>query len=145
MTDNPPHDSTAAKNEESGNPIGLIPALELRMVVRVDAIHRKAPLVIVDLSLLRRGLGAQRFQIGKQEPNANVVEAERQEHERTEPYSDQSGANPATRDMETLDATDRDALPPNAQAYLRRIEEIVEVPVEIVSVGPERSQTLLSI
>lgn len=47
---------------------------------------------------------------------------------------------------EEIDATtDRDALPPNAQAYLRRIEEIVEVPVEIVSVGPERSQTLLTI
>ena len=47
---------------------------------------------------------------------------------------------------EEIDATtDRDALPPNAQAYLRRIEEIVGVPVEIVSVGPERSQTLLAV
>ena len=45
---------------------------------------------------------------------------------------------------EEIDATtDRDALPTNARAYLRRIEEIVGVPVEIVSVGPERSQTLL--
>jgi adenylosuccinate synthase len=39
---------------------------------------------------------------------------------------------------------DRSALPGNARRYLERIEEIVGVPVEIVSVGPERSQTLLS-
>jgi adenylosuccinate synthase len=40
------------------------------------------------------------------------------------------------------DTTDRTRLPANARAYLDRVEEIVGVPVEIVSVGPERSQTL---
>jgi len=47
---------------------------------------------------------------------------------------------------EETDATTRRAdLPENAQAYLRRIEEIVGVPLEIVSVGPERTQTLAAI
>ena len=45
-------------------------------------------------------------------------------------------------DEEIDETTDRDALPANAQAYLRRIEELVGVPVDIVSVGPERTQTL---
>ncbi|MEM7230402.1 MAG: adenylosuccinate synthase [Planctomycetota bacterium] len=40
-------------------------------------------------------------------------------------------------------STARDALPANAQRYLETIEAFVNVPVEIVSVGPERSQTLM--
>lgn len=43
------------------------------------------------------------------------------------------------------DATDRTALPENAQRYLERIEEILDLPVEIVSVGPERTQTLVEV
>ena len=40
------------------------------------------------------------------------------------------------------DATDRAALPDNARRYLDRIEDFVGVPIEIISVGPERTQTL---
>lgn len=43
---------------------------------------------------------------------------------------------------ETQKATHRDELPEAAQRYLERIEAFVGVPIEIVSVGPERSQTL---
>ncbi len=46
---------------------------------------------------------------------------------------------------EELDeATERKRLPGNARRYLDRIEEYVGVPIEIVSVGPERRQTLES-
>jgi adenylosuccinate synthase len=34
-------------------------------------------------------------------------------------------------------------LPVNAQKYVKRIEELVGVPVKIVSVGPKRSQTIV--
>ena len=34
-------------------------------------------------------------------------------------------------------------LPPNAQRYVRRIEEIVGIPVVCVSVGAERGETIL--
>ena len=45
-----------------------------------------------------------------------------------------------------IDATsDRAQLPRNAQAYLERIETLVGVPVEIVSVGPERKQTMVGV
>jgi adenylosuccinate synthase len=36
-----------------------------------------------------------------------------------------------------------DKLPPQAQAYVHRIEELVETPISIVSVGPERNATIL--
>ena len=34
-------------------------------------------------------------------------------------------------------------LPGNAQAYLRRIEEVAEVPVDIISTGPDRNETVV--
>ena len=47
--------------------------------------------------------------------------------------------------QEIDDATDRAGLPVNAQRYLQRIEEIVGVPIEIISVGPERTQTVVEV
>ncbi len=43
------------------------------------------------------------------------------------------------------DATDRAGLPDNARRYLDRIEEFVGVPIDIISVGPERTQTLVKV
>ena len=34
-------------------------------------------------------------------------------------------------------------LPANAQAYLNRLEELCQVPVAIISTGPERDETIL--
>jgi len=36
-----------------------------------------------------------------------------------------------------------DALPPEAQAYLKRIESVCEIPIDMISTGPERDQTIL--
>jgi adenylosuccinate synthase len=41
------------------------------------------------------------------------------------------------------DAPDRNSLPEAARAYLARIEAVVGIPVEVVSLGPERTQTLV--
>jgi len=46
-----------------------------------------------------------------------------------------------TRDM-NIDWKFYGDLPANAKAYLRRISELVGQPVEMVSVGPERDQTI---
>ena len=43
------------------------------------------------------------------------------------------------------ETTDRAGLPANARTYLERVEELVGLPVEIVSVGPERAQTLVAV
>jgi adenylosuccinate synthase len=41
------------------------------------------------------------------------------------------------------DARSREDLPANARRYLARVEEIVGVPIQVVSLGPERTQTLV--
>ena len=42
----------------------------------------------------------------------------------------------------TKDVRQFDQLPPKAQAYVHRIEELVETPISIVSVGPKRNATI---
>ncbi len=39
--------------------------------------------------------------------------------------------------------TDFEALPANARAYLRRIEALTETPIDIISTGPERDETIV--
>ena len=43
----------------------------------------------------------------------------------------------------TVGITELEALPAAARRYLRRIEEMLEVPVEIVSTGPDRDQNII--
>jgi adenylosuccinate synthase len=45
---------------------------------------------------------------------------------------------------EITEVRDMDDLPENARKYVERISQLVERPVEIVSVGPERSQTMFA-
>lgn len=43
----------------------------------------------------------------------------------------------------TIGAKTMDALPANAQAYVQRIEELIGVPVDMVSTGPDREETMV--
>ena len=43
----------------------------------------------------------------------------------------------------TFGATSYAALPKAAQAYLARIETLCNIPIDIISTGPERSETIL--
>jgi len=43
----------------------------------------------------------------------------------------------------TVGATEFDSLPENARRYLARIEELVETPIDIVSTGPDRAETII--
>lgn len=43
----------------------------------------------------------------------------------------------------TFGITDYAALPENARRYLKRIEEIVESPIDIISTGPDRAHTMV--
>ncbi len=43
----------------------------------------------------------------------------------------------------TVGVTEFDQLPANARAYLKRIEELVECPIDIVSTGPDRAETIV--
>ncbi len=52
-------------------------------------------------------------------------------------YEKHPGWKKSTRDIQTYDE-----LPSLAKTYLRRIEELCEVPISILSVGPEREKTI---
>ena len=43
----------------------------------------------------------------------------------------------------TVGAKTMDALPANARAYIKRIEELVGVPIDMVSTGPDREETIV--
>lgn len=59
--------------------------------------------------------------------------------ERCEPvYEDMPGWTEST-----FGVTSYDALPANAKAYLKRLEEVVETPIDIISTGPDRDQTII--
>ena len=45
----------------------------------------------------------------------------------------------------TVGATTIDALPENALAYIKRIEEITGIPVDIISTGPDRVETIIKV
>ena len=58
---------------------------------------------------------------------------------RCEPvYEDMPGWNEST-----FGITRYEDLPANAKAYLKRLEEVVETPVDIISTGPDRDQTIV--
>jgi len=65
-------------------------------------------------------------------------------------YEDKTGddSNPVYRELpgwqeSTVGAKSIDQLPPNAQAYIKVIEESCEIPIDIVSTGPDREDTIL--
>jgi adenylosuccinate synthase len=43
----------------------------------------------------------------------------------------------------TVGVTELAALPANARAYLKRIEALVGVPLDLISTGPDRTQTIV--
>ena len=43
----------------------------------------------------------------------------------------------------TVGVTSYSALPLNARRYLERIEALAEVPIDMISTGPERDQTII--
>ena len=43
----------------------------------------------------------------------------------------------------TVGVTACEDLPQNAQDYLARIEEMVDTPIDIISTGPDREQTII--
>ena len=43
----------------------------------------------------------------------------------------------------TADVTNMDDLPKNARAYVQRIETLLQIPIDILSTGPERDSTII--
>ena len=43
----------------------------------------------------------------------------------------------------TVGLTSYQELPPNARAYLDRLQDVVGVPIDIISTGPDRAETIV--
>lgn len=43
----------------------------------------------------------------------------------------------------TLGVQNYEALPTNARAYLEKIETLIETPIDIISTGPDRNETII--
>ena len=43
----------------------------------------------------------------------------------------------------TVGVTEYDKLPENAKAYIKRIEQLIDCPVDIISTGPDRAETIV--
>ena len=43
----------------------------------------------------------------------------------------------------TVGAKSIDELPANARAYIKRVEELVGAPIDIISTGPDRNETIV--
>ncbi len=59
-----------------------------------------------------------------------------------------AGCEPVYEEMagwrdSTVGIRELDALPVNARAYLRRLEELTDTPIDIISTGPDREQTII--
>ena len=59
-----------------------------------------------------------------------------------------SSCEPVYEDMpgwsaSTVGLREESALPENARAYLRRLEELTDTPIDLVSTGPEREETII--
>jgi adenylosuccinate synthase len=53
-------------------------------------------------------------------------------------YEELPGWQTSTKEVRNFDD-----LPPQAQAFIRRVEELIECPVDLISVGPEREQAVI--
>jgi len=71
------------------------------------------------------------------ETAANPVDAV--DYENLKPvYETLPGWSDSTVGLKSLEA-----LPENARAYIRRLEELVGAPIDIISTGPDREETIL--
>jgi len=116
---------------------GWLDAVALRRAVTLSSV---TGLCITKLDVLD-GLGTVRlcvaYRLDGREHEAPPAGAE--EFERCEPvYLDLPGW-----DASTAGAVAAEELPANARAYLRCVEEIVGTPIDIISTGPDRRQTVI--
>lgn len=69
----------------------------------------------------------------------NIFPSGAEEAARCEPvYEEMPGWKDATVGIKSIDA-----LPSNARAYINRIEELIEVPIDMISTGPDREETIV--
>ena len=116
---------------------GWFDAVILRRAIEINSI---SGLCLTKLDVLD-GLETVRLCVGYLDKNGNAIEAPTD----ADSYE---GLTPVYEDMpgwteSTVGVTSIEALPANAQAYIKRIEALVGAPIYIVSTGPDRNETIV--
>ena len=118
---------------------GWYDAVSLRRAMHINSI---SGLCITKLDVLD-GLETVRICTGYK-LDGNIIDVppvDTDEFSRCEPvYEDMPGWTEST-----FGVTSYDALPANAKAYLARLAEAVETPIDIISTGPDRDQTIITL
>jgi len=116
---------------------GWLDVAALRRAVRLSGI---AGLALTKLDVLS-GMSSVKLCVGYEIDGAvrDELPAELRDLERARPvYEELPGWQESLRELRDLDA-----LPENARRYIRRIEQLTEVPFALVSVGPARAETIM--
>ncbi|KTD23186.1 adenylosuccinate synthase [Legionella londiniensis] len=141
-------DETGKRLAERGNEFGAVTgrprrcgwfdAVLLRRSIELNSI---SGLCLTKLDVLD-GLDTIRIAVAYRDSNGNILGYPPQSAEEfvdLEPmYEDLPGWNESTADVTSLAE-----LPANALAYIKRLEELLGVPVDILSTGPERDSTII--
>ncbi|POP54189.1 adenylosuccinate synthase [Zhongshania marina] len=116
---------------------GWFDGVGLRQAVRINSV---TGLCLTKLDVLD-GLDTVRICVDYKNPVGESIAApfDCEDYDTITPiYEDMAGWSESTVGAKSLDE-----LPENARAYIRRIEEIVGVPIDIISTGPDRVETIV--
>ena len=116
---------------------GWFDAVALKQVVQINSV---SGLCLTKLDVLD-GLDRIRICVGYEEPDGGDGAARfgSEYYSRIRPrFEELPGWHESTLGVRSLGS-----LPANARAYIRRIEEAVQAPVDIISTGPDRQETIV--
>lgn len=116
---------------------GWFDAIALRQAVRINSV---SGLCLTKLDVLD-GLETIKVCISYQDKEGNTapMPVDADDYERLIPiYEELHGWSESTAGAKSLDE-----LPKNARAYIKRLEELVGAPIDIVSTGPDRVETII--
>jgi adenylosuccinate synthase len=116
---------------------GWFDAVALKHAIQINSI---SGICLTKLDVLD-GLETLKICVGYRDQQGNLVESlsGSEDYEMVEPVYEEL---PGWQDS-TVGAQSIDALPANALAYIKRLEELIEAPVDIVSTGPDRAETIV--
>lgn len=116
---------------------GWFDAVILRRAIEINSI---SGLCLTKLDVLD-GLDSIRICVGYRDDEGNLIEAPSDADSYTglEPvYEEMPGWSESTLGIQAVEG-----LPAAAQAYIKRIEELVGAPIDIISTGPDRNETII--
>ena len=116
---------------------GWFDAVALKQAIRINSV---SGLCLTKLDVLD-GLDTIKLCVGYQDAEGNEAAApcHADDYEKLVPIYEEI---PGWQDS-TIGAKSLDDLPANARAYISRIEEILKTPVDIISTGPDRVETII--